>query len=77
MSLKTGAYRCLLARGETCTALATVQVVDGDGSHTRGCLTHSIAVLRAVPSARVVWGKTSVNEWGRAALELQESAVPR
>jgi len=75
MSLKTGAYRCLLARGETCTALATVQLVDAEGSHTRGCLTHAYAALKAIEGARVVWGKTRTDEWGERALRGVEERI--
>ena len=76
MTLKTGAYRCLLARGEICAALATVQLVDAEGSHARGCLTHAYDTLKALDGARVVWDKTSVNEWGRKALERFEPVSP-
>lgn len=77
MSLQTGAYRCLLGRDEPCTALATVQIRDAGGSQTRGCVQHAVQALRAIDGSRVVWGQTHVNEMGRAALELQESAVAR
>lgn len=68
MTLKTGAYRCLL--GEGCTALATVQLHDAEGAETRGCFRHADEALQRIAGARVVWGKTRVNEWARRALEL-------
>lgn len=68
MSLTTGAYRCLL--GEGCRALATVQLADADGAETRGCFRHADEVLRSLVGGRVVWSKTSTNEWARKALEL-------
>lgn len=77
MSLQTGAYRCLLSRGEPCTALAVVQIRDADGSHTRGCVQHAVQALRAVDGSRVVWTRTHVTEMGRLALEMQEGAVGR
>lgn len=71
MSLKTGAYRCLLAEG--CRALATVQIRDAQGAESRGCFRHADEALLSLVGGRVVWGKTSVNEYARKALELAVS----
>lgn len=72
--MKTGAYRCLL--GDNCPALAVVQIVDREGSHTRGCFPHAYAALKSITGARVVWSKTKVaNEYARKALEMTENPL--
>jgi hypothetical protein len=72
-ALKTGAYTCRL--GDNCAHLATVQIVDQQGSHTRGCFVHSLEAMKAITGAKVVWAKTKVNEFARKALEMTESRI--
>jgi hypothetical protein len=73
-ALKTGAYTCRLC--DDCKAIATVQIVDREGSHTRGCFPHSLEALKAIDGAKVVWSKTKVaNEYARKALEMTENPL--
>jgi len=72
--VKTGSYRCLL--GDNCGHLATVQIADQDGSHTRGCFPHAYEAMKAITGARVVWSKTrSPNGWAEKALRMFEERI--
>ncbi len=72
--MKTGSYTCRL--GDDCPAIATVQIVDREGSHTRGCFPHAYEALKAIAGAKVVWSKTKVaNEYAEQALRTTENRI--
>lgn len=66
-------FTCRL--GDDCDQPATVQIVDREGSQTRGCFPHAYEALKAIVGSEVVWKNTHVNEWARKALELTESGI--
>lgn len=68
--MKTTDYVCRLAGDTPCRQLATVEIADAQGTHVRGCFRHADEALLSLVGARVVWGKTSVGEYARKALEL-------
>lgn len=72
--MKTGAYTCRL--GDNCPAIAVVQIVDREGSHTRGCFPHAYEALKAITGAKVVWSKTRPpNEYAEQALRMTEERI--
>lgn len=72
--MKTGSYRCLL--GGDCKALATIQIADQTGAHTRGCFPHAYEAMKAITGAQVVWSKTRApNGWAEKALRMFEERI--
>lgn len=72
--MNTGSYRCLLS--DNCKALATIQIADTAGSHTRGCFPHAYEAMKAITGGRVVWSKTRApNGWAEAALRMFEERI--